>query len=923
VSDFVTLTCRFSPRPHVAKFAAWCCSTWAGGHGVTNGVGEFSVETMLPCSCTADVTLCHNAFVAVPRGCSVYRQLPRYFADDVDLFETVANECAQCVELLHVGRLHKCSSTLGFYEFQPTSSPTSSSVPTSPLSSSESWRTIFEGNLKILGEDDDRPTVEQLVPLLNIGEWSVNVLPSIRCLAWPLQAADWPARTRRYNWSNAASIDLTVANGCDLVQPTIQQITRAVGEKDGMLLGRLSFARAETVLLGSWSPTQQLLYILLRFLLKTSRMKYEPVSGIDGRCADFEIRCLKATLLWCYENDDPLRWTGNNLLTNCYYLLRNLYDSLVATKLADYFTPEWNLLECDGDQETIENACQRLETFADAERLADWFMQNYVRPCVSLCSDHVQTLVNGFNSDARMAEGQLAATVQWRRDGILEQSFRDTVAVMSNIGRVVNGQILERVEFWQLKRAFIDIDDRLIPYVVLATCCQLAFDCRLYDEITDYVVTCLEQVLNCFPSSDALRRRSTNDRPCAIAIEKALHIMRCSQSTSHSLNVADTQRVLAQFYLKKSLDCSSCPFENLQCIANVYLAAFYYARTMYDSAVDHCMIVLTMTSQEDSSRHVIEGQLLPKLDDDVDNVMGLVTLYQFLLSSAFRRRQHQEPFVCCLTPILFAHYLLVNGHALYGDMPQRHIESTTQQYVNQLMVARFLTCADVLLCYLRYTKTLWVRQAENFIRVIQQVQEPEDETETYIRYDPFTGEDLFQRLIVVIDEYWMEYNQNMSRDYINVCRIVTTDMKAMLHHRMCTRKAREEGLELNAENVDILWPEMAAIQFPVVISLPFTVLMEDDIASMVALRDIVISSGDAFGNKNIGVSVSQLTLSLYVLMQGRFNLKQSASLIVDDMRRVKTLFDRLDEDKHDRMLLSFIYRKAMNYLTNSITEMNP
>ena len=82
-----------------------------------------------------------------------------------------------------------------------------------------------------------------------------NVL-CIHCLEWPTQAANWPNRCREFGWPDAATIEYIVSIGCDLVQVSHRQSRE--DEWTSMHQWRLSFSKAETVLLNSWTPIQQI-----------------------------------------------------------------------------------------------------------------------------------------------------------------------------------------------------------------------------------------------------------------------------------------------------------------------------------------------------------------------------------------------------------------------------------------------------------------------------------------------------------------------------------------------------------------------------------------------------------------------------------------------------------------------------------------
>ena len=91
---------------------------------------------------------------------------------------------------------------------------------------------------------------------------SVDVVLCIRCLVWPPQATEWTTRHREYNWPDTATINCIVDEGCDVVH-----VAHPVCKNDELMSifqHRLSFSRAETVILNTWSPTQQLTCHILR-----------------------------------------------------------------------------------------------------------------------------------------------------------------------------------------------------------------------------------------------------------------------------------------------------------------------------------------------------------------------------------------------------------------------------------------------------------------------------------------------------------------------------------------------------------------------------------------------------------------------------------------------------------------------------------
>jgi len=133
--------------------------------------------------------------------------------------------------------------------------------------------------------------------LPNPREWivSLDTVPSRRCLSWPPQAADWPTRNRKYGWPDSANVARVVSDGCDVV-PVGHRLCRQ-HEWMGKHQWRLSFSRAEIILLNSWMPQQQIVYHMLRFYVKTERLTENDDNGA-GTLSNYHIKTL---MLWACE----------------------------------------------------------------------------------------------------------------------------------------------------------------------------------------------------------------------------------------------------------------------------------------------------------------------------------------------------------------------------------------------------------------------------------------------------------------------------------------------------------------------------------------------------------------------------------------------------------------------------------------------
>ena len=113
---------------------------------------------------------------------------------------------------------------------------------------------------------------------------------------------------------------------------------------------------------------------------------------------------------------------------------------------------------------------------------------------------------------------------------------------------------------------------------------------------------------------------------------------------------------LSKAYLYRALRCEDSDSDCIYCLANVYLAVLYYTTRQYQTAIDHCTLVMRSQDHSQCSSHVVQGELLPKTDDGVDIVLGLAVFYQHVRMAALNQQQ-QPQHVTMFTTELFAHYL--------------------------------------------------------------------------------------------------------------------------------------------------------------------------------------------------------------------------------------------------------------------------
>ena len=318
VTDFLLRTCLLRPRKSAAAVdAALHCGLArattleedAYTTLATGSVAEFYIEPMLPHISDIDVMCHYNISLEIPRGHPPPTQLPAEFHNCIRVSEIIDSHLPGYVYLRLRYFLIECRDNDNY-------------------SAVEDNRGIYAPNISVLPRNDVHgpamctdPRDTKLLP--------VDIVVCVRCLSWPTQAADWQIRHRNYGWPDSATLDRVIRNGCDVVGVAHRQC-----RQHGWMATRqwrLSFSRAEIVLINSWMPVQQIVYHMLRYFIKTERLtKFEA-----GTLSNYHIKTL---MLWACELKPKRWWTENvNLVRMCVQLLQTLAKLLTDARCQHYF----------------------------------------------------------------------------------------------------------------------------------------------------------------------------------------------------------------------------------------------------------------------------------------------------------------------------------------------------------------------------------------------------------------------------------------------------------------------------------------------------------------------------------------------------------------------------------------------------------
>jgi len=352
---------------------------------------------------------------------------------------------------------------------------------------------------------------------------------------------------------------------------------------------------------------------------------------------------------------------------------------------------------------------------------------------------------------------------------------------------------------------------------------------------------------------------------------------------------------LSKAYLYRALRCKDSDSDSIYCLANVYLAVLYYAAGHYQTAIDHCTLVTRSKDHSQCSSHVVQGELLPKIDDNIDSVLGLTVFYQYVRTAALNQQQ-QTQHVSVFTTELFAHYLHIRCLSVVKYRLQ--FTNERQHYIKYIR-AMEPYIADALLFQLVKMQTYCSKRLSEHY---------EKSTINTTELDTSELVELLQQFAL---EHLTTYRQLDAQKFGSVATIVTTDFEALYAYK---RGDYQRCLQLSMQNVHTL---LRGRIMPLVYLFPqFIQLFDDDLVSLTSLipiaeppqwRTVVVDN----------MSISQLTLSLYLVTQCQLKLHHSVTSLAQTLDYIEVA-----QIRHrvvytlDHLTLKMTERKVMIYLSS-------
>ena len=554
-----------------------------------------------------------------------------------------------------------------------------------------------------------------------------------------------------------------------------------------------------------------------------------------------------------------------------------------------------------------KSAASKLTSVTEAW-FVEWFIGSYLRQCAQLCRPtySVSRLLEDISTATKLQKALSAVAVERFATSRVESLAWFTGCQIIITIQVSRDSVTMRSCLCWIKE-LTKMHQGLSVYftaVIFLHVARITRKIVLRDDLLDILAT------TCLPSND-VRRCLRARHSSLLSLSQAAMLMKVVAMNSRS-SVQLIEIELSKAYLYRALRYKDSDSESIYCLANVYLAALYYTTGQYQMATHYCTSVMMSQDHSQCSSHVVLGELLPKIEDEVDNVLGLVAFYQYVRTAALNQQQTQH--VSVFNTELFAHYLHIRCLSVTAEcrqLTQATLNADTQRYQNRFYESSEIFITDVL----------------NFVNVINRIRHTESKqrlTEFNDLAEPAIALDLdTSELVELLQQSAIEHlntvRELQARDVVSdVATVVTTDFEALYAYK-CGQYQR--CLHLSMLNVrtlidgHIILPCVGLCAFP-----EFVQLMDDDIGLLVGL--ILIAGINRSDSKNqYHFLITQLSLSLYLMTQCQMKLRDTMTSLAQTLDHVEVVRRNVGYRYKqlltlDELLLKLTERKILRYISD-------
>jgi len=601
---------------------------------------EFYIQPMLPCIGDIDIMQFSQRNLAMPCGRTPPMELSDCYKDTVTVYETIDSHQPGYVYLKTSYVLSK--NDKGLYAVQKLVnskkcgsflSNTSNIFPETfkhdyvkRSCSQELCNDLNLLSVLIPAVDVHGParTISTItIPTSPVAISRIDHVPCVHCPIWPPQADDWPVRNRHHGWPDQPTTSMVVRNACDVVaaiHPRCRQ-----DEWMNAYQWRLSFSRAEITLINSWIPVQQIIYHMLRFVLKRevfaeSSRKYPDVPKLSNYY-------IKTLMLWeCEQNAPSWWWAQRSLVKTCSWLLYKLSDWIEDECYPHYFINDCNLFD-----QLVDNGTQHISNilrhFADENVLLVWFNDHYLRKCAQSCPREVSVLFEDISSCDKL-EKAVDAIIDWKLSTLPRERYTDYSVPEENINCFLQVYREDALGVQMFMKELQYCHPQLQEYYAALTCLRVASRISTRSLTID-LLEVLWAVLN--PSTRVTDDTSVTGLESVTlwCVRKAVKLA----ATTRGNSLAMVYTEMSKAYLHHAMSCEE---DHPDCLVYVLLATLYYKSGQHQRAVDYCKQVVGQCHRQHRRLCLVTAETRPQIDDTVDIVPGLILLYHHLHRKAVK-----------------------------------------------------------------------------------------------------------------------------------------------------------------------------------------------------------------------------------------------------------------------------------------------
>jgi len=341
-------------------------------------------------------------------------------------------------------------------------------------------------------------------------------------------------------------------------------------------------------------------------------------------------------------------------------------------------------------------------------------------------------------------------------------------------------------------------------------------------------------------------------------------------------------------------------------LALIHLAALFFNTGQYRMAIDQCRTVFHGLQHKFHCKpDAVRRTFLPKISNIVDIVLGLIVFYHYIESASVSDQQHTASDISVFCPTLFTHYIrllcsvrvVIQQDELVSAVAEYHecFRSTVQEVEPCLF--------DVLLFKLSVASAFSTST------------ETEASSRPTLQYCDGSSQTLSQLLIAQASELltqWLrDFSPEMTASFLVFSDTIFSSFSLYNcgSYQRCLSQCLEsrDRLQLAEVLFDATFPTDA----------PYVMLLGDNLCSVVGMAVILIPEmiGLDYVRNNFGARrVTQFSVVHYLIVQCMMKLGRPRKKMAWQLDRLRDAVSECDEYPLDRLLLFFVYRKAMIYL---------